>query len=190
MKKTQICLSILSLCTASVAFAVDGTITFNGLLVDSTCTPTVSGGGAPGTAPDAIVTLPTLNISALNAINKTAGLTAFSISLDGGSSASDGCVISSPTSKTATPYFEPEMSKVNTDGRVINTGSATNVDIEILDQGQTAINLSHDATTQLTAVGTVNGSKHAYNYFARYFATGATTAGPVTGTVSYSIIYK
>lgn len=190
MKKTQICLSILSLCTASAAFAVDGTVTFSGLLVDSTCTSTVSGGGAPGTAADATVTLPTLNISALNEINKTGGLTAFAINLDGGTSGSDGCVISSPTSKTATPYFEPEISKINAAGRVKNTGAATNVDIQILDQSQTAINLSNDSTTQLTAVGTVNNNKHTYNYFARYFATGATTAGPVTGTVSYSIIYK
>lgn len=190
MKKTQIFLSILSLCTASAAFAVDGTITFDGLLVDSTCTPKVSGGGAAGTSADAIISLPTLNISALNAANKTAGLTAFSINLDGGASNSDGCVISSPTSKTATPYFEPEISKVNPEGRVINTGAATKVDIEILDQGQTAINLRNDATIQRTAVGVVSGNKHAYNYFARYFATGATTPGIVAGAVSYSIIYK
>jgi len=185
MNKIKLVLAILGVTVASSAFAVDGTINFSGLLVSGTCSPTVTGGGATASASPTI-TLPTVNVSALNAATLTAGNTAFSIALNGGTG-TDGCI---QGGKTGTPYFEPELAKINANGRVTNTGPAKNVDIQILTDTQQVIDLSKDSVTQVTPTGKVATNNHTYNYFARYYATGATEAGAVAGSVSYSIIYK
>jgi major type 1 subunit fimbrin (pilin) len=57
------------------ALAVDGTITFNGLVTDQTCEITTPAGK------DFTVTLPTVSASTLNAAAQTAGRTPFSINL-------------------------------------------------------------------------------------------------------------
>ncbi|MEB3754354.1 fimbrial protein [Acinetobacter sp. MD2(2019)] len=194
MKTFQILAPIFLLSfVPSAAFAVDGTITFNGQLVDSTCTPTVIGGSTPGAkGADATVTLPTLNVSALPAADTTGGLTKFGISLNGGAGTTNGCILGSDTSKTATPYFEPEAGKVNDAGRLKNTDEQTKkvVDIQLLTDQQRVINLSKDKADQESPTAKLDGNNYVYNYFARYYATDKTVAGKVTASVSYSIIYK
>ncbi|TCM69083.1 major type 1 subunit fimbrin (pilin) [Acinetobacter calcoaceticus] len=164
--------------TSTSVLAADGVITFSGNVVGETCKVDVNGAGSATTT----VTLPTVNASSLATANQTAGTTPFNIALTGA-----GCTSNSMTAK---PYFEPETSKVNANGRLINTGAAKNVDIQLLNQAQAPIDLSKDSSSQLFATGNTTADKTTYNYFARYFATGKSEAGPVNSSVSYSIIYK
>lgn len=174
---------LLTVLASSATYAVDGTITFNGTLVNSTCSATIgSGSTTSGT-----VTLPTSNIVNLAASGAVSGLTAYKIVLTG-----SGC---STSSGIATPYFEPSVANINTSGRLINTGTATNVDIQLLNSVQTVINLSADASSQTTSTvttgtNTSNTATYTYPYYAQYYATAATTAGTVIGKVDYSLIYK
>jgi len=179
MKKLSLGLALLAVCATSTTFAATGVITFTGQLVAGTCSANVAGSGNAS----ASVTLPTVNTAALGAANATAGTTAFKINLTG-----TGCTASS---LNATPYFESEVAKVNAAGRLINTGAATNVDVQLLTNNQSVIDVNAPAPAQSSSVGVSAGSNsNDFNYFARYFATGATTAGAVTSSVSYSIIYK
>ncbi|EKU56495.1 fimbrial protein [Acinetobacter sp. WC-323] len=184
MKKLSLGLALLAICATSTTFAATGVITFTGQLVAGTCSANVAGSGNAS----ASVTLPTVNTAALGAANATAGTTAFKINLTG-----TGCTASGPSSSTliATPYFESEVAKVNAAGRLINTGAATGVDVQLLTNNQTVIDVNAPAPTQSSSVGVSAGTNsNDFNYFARYFATAATTAGAVTSSVSYSIIYK
>lgn len=193
MKKLNLFLLTTFLTASSSVFAIDGTITFNGELVDSTCTPTVTGSSTSGASKgNATVTLPTLNVSALSQAQATGGLTGFNIQLNGGDGTTSGCVAGDSNSKIATPYFESETAKVNQNGRVINTNAITGskVDIEILNDKQQAININDDAKTQLVSSAIIDKNNYKYKYFARYYAVDKAVAGPVNGTLSYSIIYK
>lgn len=186
MKKINLLLALISACAATSTFAVTGTITFNGTLVTSTCVAVVGGGGAA--AADSTVTLPTLPVSALAAANATAGTKNFSITLqqDNGVAGFEVCDLVG--GKAAIPYFEHEVARVNVDGRLKNTDPVTgaSVDVQILNHAGAVINLSQDSATQLTSTDVAG----VFNYNARYFATAAAVAGPVTASVSYSIIYK
>ncbi len=181
MNKIQFGLALIGICAASTSsFSSEGTISFEGKLVSGTCSPSVGGGGASST-----VTLPTLNTSSLLTANSTAGAKAFEIILEDGDDdpgcASDG--------KYATPYFEYDAAKVDANGRLINTATdgAENVVIQLLNNTNTPIDLVKDLNSQITSTASDNTT---YKYTARYFATGPAGAGPVSGSISYSFIYK
>ncbi len=189
MKKIKLGLAVISVCiVSSSVFAADGTIIFKGELVNSTCTPTVTSGGTP--TGGSTVTLPKVSISALKTAAQTAGQTAFAISLDGGTTAS--CKINDIIGK---PYFEPEMSKVDyTTGTLKNTAApadtAKQVNIQLLNNSNAAIDLSKDSSGQIYSAPITTGNVYKYDYAARYYALAATEAGEVTASVSYTIIYK
>ncbi|AOA58510.1 fimbrial protein [Acinetobacter larvae] len=179
MKKTQLG---LALCTtalyATSALAADGTINFSGNIVAETCNVDINGSNQASSE----VSLPTINASALKTAAQTAGATPFSIRLSGA-----GCVQDKVVAK---PYFEPELNKINSSGRLINTGNAKNIDIQILDQDQAVIDLSKDANEQKFATANTSGDTTTYRYYAQYYATDAAEAGKVNSSTSYSIIYK
>ncbi|AOA57327.1 fimbrial protein [Acinetobacter larvae] len=191
MKKSSGLALVSLLMLSSAAFAVDGTISFNGELVSGTCVPKLEGDAVNGSGNStATVVLPTLNVAALSKAQATGGLTGFTISLKG--SNDTDCAVDG---KIATPYFEPEVAKVNSEGRVINTEAATKdaIDIQILNNAQTVINLTDNPATQLSSTATGDADNHEYNYkyYAQYFAkSNEAKAGKVAGTLSYSIIYK
>ncbi|WP_139852830.1 fimbrial protein [Acinetobacter pullicarnis] len=181
MNKTKLGLAFIGILVGSSSvYAAEGSITFSGSLVSGTCTPSIEGGAGVSSG---TVTLPTLNISELKDANKTAGEMKFTIALTG-DAGSDGC---ESGGKFATPYFEPDIAKVNSQGRLINTGTATNVDIQILDGANRTIDLMKDTADQITSVSP--GHKD-YNYIARYYATDTAGAGAVNASISYSFIYK
>ncbi|MFX1057505.1 fimbrial protein [Escherichia coli] len=173
----------------TVALAADGKVTFNGEIITNTCT-VISGDK------DKIVTLPTVQVSALSAANQTAGTTPFTIGLENCASGSDVSV-----------YFEPNA-YVSTEGRLKNTISAggaaggaangaKNVDIELLNNNHDVIDLANqtiDPTTgkvtggKSTVVTPVNGSA-TLPFYARYFATDAAEAGKVSSYVNFTIVY-
>ncbi|HBR1958479.1 TPA: type 1 fimbrial protein [Klebsiella quasipneumoniae subsp. quasipneumoniae] len=172
----------------TVALAADGKVTFNGEIITNTCT-VISGDK------NKIVTLPTVQVSALSAANQTAGTTPFTIGLENCTGASDVSV-----------YFEPNE-YVSTEGRLKNTipaddsndsnKGAKNVDIELLNNNHGVINLANqtiDPKTgkvtggNSTVVTPVDGSA-TLPFYARYFATNAAEAGKVSSYVNFTIVY-
>lgn len=176
-----ICMKIRTLATIAAAIALaqgahasDGTITFNGALTASTCT--ITGGG------NQTVTLPTLSTAMLATAGATAGGTAFSISVT-------ACTAGLTTAKA---YFE---AGVNTDlatGRLKSTGAAANVQIQVLngDTGAVMNLAAPSVAAQGGPAGGLTAGAGTENYIAQYYATGATTAGPVTSSVTYSMVYN
>ena len=165
--------------TGTLAHAASsGTISFTGSVNAETCAAVVNNSSA-----DATVTLPAVPASSLSAAGATAGSTAFTINLTGCDAAN---------TKTRA-YFEAG-GQVNSTGRLNNSAAsgATNVELELLDvdDNNSAI-VAGDYASQSTTGTTVDASSGTgtLNYAVRYYATGVATAGAVTSSVTYSIIY-
>lgn len=157
------------------AFATDGTITFNGTLTAQTCEIASSIGGK-----DFTVTLPTISTSTLNAPGRTAGDSGFSILLT-------NCT---PDSGPVRTHFEAG-STVNASGRLVQqTGTATNVEIQLLNGDGSIIKAGDPVASQGSKPTTIASGAATLPYIGRYFATGATTAGTVNSYVTYSIAYQ
>ena len=179
MNKFLIAIPLLALAT-STAFAADGTITINGQVTDKTCT--VNAGGNK----DFTVTLPTVSKQVLAVAGDTAGRTPFTINLT-------GCSVG----KVAT-YFEPGATVDFNTGRLNNaSGTAKNVQVQLLGSDNTAIKVLAGsgsgldfAQTNSQWVDVVAGGAADLNYYAEYYATGASEAGSVATTVKYTIIYQ
>ncbi|MBV7484291.1 fimbrial protein [Bordetella sp. BOR01] len=167
--------AIAAMAVSSAAFAIDGTINFEGLISDVTCEISVN-----GATNNATVTMPSASIAALATAGSTAGVTPFNINLT-------GCA--GPTLNTAHTHFEMGPSVDAITGHLNNvTGTAGNVQVQLLNalsapiavgrlnQGDTAVDISSGAGTM--------------SYFARYYATGPATAGTVGTRVDYTIQYE
>ncbi|GLZ86026.1 ferrous iron transporter B [Metapseudomonas resinovorans] len=77
--------------------------------------------------------------------------------------------------------------------RSISSGAARNVQVQLLDGSQTAININtDDATTQLARAVTVKGSTPVnLQYYAQYYSlAGDAGAGDVNVTANYQLTYE
>ncbi|WP_089084553.1 fimbrial protein [Aquitalea magnusonii] len=177
MKRTFIPLCVACTGFMSQAHAYDGSISFTGNISTATCTISVEGGGNNGA-----ITLPSISTKALAAALATAGATPFSIALS-------GCTGSATQ---AAVWFEND-SNVNAAGRLINSGTAGNVDVAIYNaSSSTHIPIGQTSTT-FGSSGTafpINNGSATLNYMARYYATGIATAGTVTANVNYTVQYQ
>lgn len=161
---------------AKAATAIDGTITINGQVVAATCTVGVNGGAANGT-----VVLKPAPTSALAAAAATYGDMPFTIAVTGCDGSLNG--------KTVTPFWSG--TNINANNRLNNTGTATKVDLQLLNNDDsTTINLSGGENNQGTTGTAVASGAATMTYYARYYATGAATAGTVSSTVNYTLIYQ
>lgn len=157
------------------AFASDGTINFTGNITAQTCTIASSIGGK-----DFTVALPTVSASTLAAAGQTAGDTAFTILLT-------NCT---PDTGAVRTHFEAGAT-VNSNGRLIQqTGTATQVDIQLLNGDGSVIKAGDPVATQNSKSTNINAGSASLPYIARYFATGQATAGTVSTMVNYSIAYQ
>lgn len=185
-KPLQYAVMVCALGTAMASAAADdGKITFTGTITDTTCL--VEGGGSTVTASSGgnfTVGLPTVSVSALSADGERAGDTAFYIRLSGAN-----CT----NGKVAKVYFEPAQStNINaTTGNLKNatgTGSATKVEVGLLNAGKSVINLFRGLPE---VSGTIASNTAQFDFWAQYVATGgASTAGTVSTDVVYSIVYN
>lgn len=161
------------------ALASDGTINFTGAIKDVTCTVTSAGTNGIST-----VTLPTISQNALTAVGATAGDTNFNIELS-------NCAGTGVAGSGVAVHFEPSVN-VNANGRLINTGAATGVDLALY-QANTAtpMNLGVAPTAPYkTMTGVTPSGSATMPYTVKYYATSATPgAGTVTSSVVYSIVY-
>lgn len=158
------------------SFASDGTITFTGNVTAQTCTISGNGGGSSFT-----VTLPTVSVSALTTAKQTAGTTPFNIALT-------NCT---PASGTATVYFEPGATVDTTTGQLLNTtGTATNVEVGLLNSDYSQIKLGQAVSSQNSKSASLASGSATLNYYAQYVAMGKAGAGTVNTTSLYSIVYQ
>lgn len=167
-----------ALAAASLAaHAVDGTITISGTVVSNTCAVAVNGGTASAT-----VALPPVSRTALASATQTAATTPFTLNIT-------GCGAATPIT---TPYFEPASggSSAIANGRLVNQGTATNVDVQVLNSAGNPVTLGAAFGSQNVPSVTVSSGTATHNLFARYYATGAATAGSVTTTLAYTIVYQ
>jgi len=156
------------------ASATDGTININGSVNASTCK--INGGASPATVN---VTLPTVSTTSLAGAGATAGRTAFTLALS-----ACGALTKAQT------FFEPGPT-IMADGNLKNaTGSATGVEVQLLNNDFSTINLAGTASTQNSQQATLASGAGNLNYYAQYFATAAAGAGTVTTSVQFTMLYQ
>lgn len=171
------CLAATLVVAFGSATAADGTITFTGPVTGTTCSLDVAGSNTK----NGTVTLPNVSESALSAAEQVAGNVPFSIKLT-------GCT---PATGNAYTWFESGATVNTVTGRLINSGTASNVEIQVSNKNAGVIKIGHqtisapmDVLTPIDAAGTAT-----LNYSAAYYATGVARAGTVSSTVGYSIQY-
>ncbi len=186
MKKSVISASlfaILSAATLSAQAASTGTITFNGELTDTTCNVDINGQGS-----DATIVLPTVGVNQLTASGDTTGRTSFNMNVS-------DCVIGTEGghSKVAA-FFQPGNTVDLSTGRLKNVGgSATNVDLRLLDASNSFAPINVGNTDQVNGMGYVNIKADGtafLPYAVEYYANAQTTPGTVTSSVVYNLQYK
>lgn len=180
MEKTRIALLLTALVSGSALAAETGTITFTGLLTDTTCNVDIGGSGA-----DAAVLLPTVSVASLSSPTQTTGKTRFTLNLS-------GC---SGSLTNAKAFFEAGSTVDNATGRLMNTDTtgAKFVSLQLRDgQNDTVINVGDVSQTGTSATGYVDisGGTASLPYFVEYYAEGTTTPGAVASQVTYSLDYK
>lgn len=162
------------------AHAADGTITITGTVSDITCS--INGGDAGAQASKAIV-LPTVTASSLSSLGQTAGTsqpTDLKFTL---SSCSNGT--------KAIASFENGPLVDQSNGNLINSGSAANVQVQLLNGDMAPINVTTNSNNQLATNGAaITGGAADLKYYARYYATGQATAGTVISSVQFSMQYQ
>lgn len=176
MKKIVLIAST-TLLAITAAHATDGTITINGEVTDKTCDIVTPAGK------DFTVTLPTVSKQTLAAAGEVAGRTPFTINL---ANCSEGNVAT---------YFEPGATVDFNTGRLVNqtAGGADNVQIQLLGSNNQFIPLrtvgTNGAQDNSQWVEVSDTGSADLNYYAEYYATGASTPGLVNTSVQYTIIY-
>ncbi|MDV7104486.1 fimbrial protein [Vibrio sp. TH_r3] len=175
MKKTNLTLlSIAAMFSTSVLAAQANVITFQGEVTDQTCVVDVNGEEA-----NPLVLLPTVSTSDLAAAASVAGTTEFDISIS-------GC-----TAGTATVIDTVFVGNQVNGANLGNTGTAGNVDIQILDTKGVAIDFSsnYNGAGDLT-LADATATEATATYKAQYYATAASTAGTVNASLQYAISYQ
>ena len=162
---------------APAAFASDGTITFNGKITATTCQISGNGGGSSFD-----VNLDEVSSTALPTDKATAAPRGFTIALS-------NCT---PASGNAAVYFEPGATVDTTTGQLLNVnGTATNVELGLLNGDSSVIKLGQNSDTQNVKWASISSGAATFQYYAQYVAKGgAATAGSVKSSVTYSVIYQ
>ncbi|MBW7984162.1 fimbrial protein [Enterobacillus tribolii] len=175
MKMKKICMLIAtaSIVLSHAASASDGTITINGKITDVTCAISVNGG-----TENATVTLPTVSQNTLTADGDTAGTTPFDIKLT---------ECQGSTLGNAYAYFESGTTVDTVTGRLNNTGTAANVQVELLDKANNPVFIG--SSSQGAVVEDISSGSATLVYAAQYYSKGSTGSGTVTTQVDYTIAY-
>jgi major type 1 subunit fimbrin (pilin) len=173
--------------------ASDGTITFTGAVTASTCTLSVNGGVNAGTA---TVALPTVDTAALTnvGVKTTAAGTFFSVDVSACNAVADiGTGPAAPTSVAI--YFEAGPNVDQATGGLINTVTGSNVEVNLYNaSGATVVGsqiMPGTNTSQPAAMTLASGGTRWF--YAGYSTTGhgaAATAGAVSTSITYSLVYQ
>jgi major type 1 subunit fimbrin (pilin) len=183
-----IAMGLAAVGTASAQSSNGGTITFLGTLTDSTCTVKGGAGTDEGTG-NFTVTLDDTPASALSAANSTAAPKTFNVEIGGEGETTCGAT-SSGGSVVATMTFGITPA-TDTNGNLNNilVNEATNVQIQLLNNDSSVINLSQ-ANAGLQSATIINNSAQ-MQYTAQYFsAEGGATPGKISTNTVYLIAYN
>jgi major type 1 subunit fimbrin (pilin) len=162
------------------AFAASAnTINFQGEVTDQTCSVTINGNEANPT-----VLLPTVPSSSLIAAGATAGLTTFTVGVS-------GCTPMAQSQAIKTVFVG---NQVTSGGNLGNTGTATNVALQLLDPQSPSSPFDLSSVSGYAADGltlAADTSSASYDYAVQYITeTGGATAGSVLGSVQYALSYQ
>lgn len=160
--------------TTSVFAASDNTITFQGEVTDQTCDVTINGNTA-----SPVVLLPTVSISDF-ASSTTAGATTFEVGVS-------GCAVDSTSDRDVSTVFIGNQ--VTSSGNLGNTGTAGNVDIQILDSTDKVIDFTSNFTADNDLKITAGQDSASATYTAQYYSSATPTAGNVTASLQYAVTY-
>ncbi|SPU49137.1 fimbrial protein [Bordetella trematum] len=193
------CLS-LALAPFSTALAVDGTITINGEIIDSTCK--INGKNAPV---DFIVNLPKISTSALPKKGDVAGATLFVLTLTECPASLSGEVKAHFEPGVTTDYatgnlyaYKETTVKTTAESSIPNDRAtamkAENVEIQLANTDGSAINIgAPDSKAKGATLQNGSDSKKTatLRYLAQYIKSGesAITPGKLVTYVQYSIVY-
>lgn len=172
-----ICLGGAGLCAqAFAATPQTGVINITGKVTETSCV-------LDSSATNLDVKLPSVERSLLAAAQSSTGRTGFTMKV---TSCADGMKVSAA--------FVPD-SNVDAYGNLKNAalGGASNVQVQLLDQNQTAININTDnATSQLSRAVTVSGTNPVtLQYYAQYYSqAGSASAGDVAAMANYQLTYE
>lgn len=162
------------------AYAVDGTITITGTVTDTTCS---INGSAAGADASKAISLPTVTAGSLAALGQTTGTskpTDLEFKLSGCS-----------TGTKAIAFFENGTTVDQNSGNLMNSGTAKNVQVQLLNASLNPINITTNSNNQLATDGAaITAGVADLKYFARYYATGKAEAGTVNASVQFSMQYQ
>ena len=175
--------------------ASDGTITFTGAVTANTCTVSVNASGA-----NATVALPTVSTSALtNAAGKTTAAGTFFNMAVSACTATPLADIGGVAPTTVAIYFEAGPNVDEVTGGLINTVAGSNVEVNLYNASAasivgTQIKPGTQTNQPLTqAIGT-GGTQWFYAGYSTAGTNGlagaAATAGAVSTSITYSLIYQ
>lgn len=185
MNKALLSFALVAVLAAPSAFAASGgTITITGEVLDGTCT--VSGGSETSGGNNFMVELVKVHKDELAAAGDVTGSKGFSVNVGG--AAGDTC----DTTKLAKLWFQYDAAKIDSatgNLKNIQAGGAGNVQIQLLNQAGTAINMYTGANTS-TAAFTGTPARAVLNYSAQYYATAAATPGVVLAQATYVLSYQ
>ncbi|ELW1649009.1 type 1 fimbrial protein [Enterobacter oligotrophicus] len=159
--------------THGVFAASDNTITFQGEVTDQTCAVTVNGSHA-----SPVVLLPTVSIADFSSATTT-GATSFEVGIS-------GCATEEADRTISTVFVG---NQVTPSGNLGNTGTAGNVEIQILDATGNVIDFTDRFTGNGDLTLTAGETSATAGYIAQYYTTGTPTAGDVTASLQYSVSY-
>jgi major type 1 subunit fimbrin (pilin) len=174
--------------------ASDGTITFTGAVTASTCTLSINGGSNAGTA---TVALPTVDRAALTATGAgtTAAGTFFSVGVTGCTGVAD-IGTGTPAAPTSVAiYFEAGPNVDEATGGLINTVAGSNVEVNLYNaSGSTIVGtqIQPGTPTHQPAALTIasGGTQWFYAGYSTAGAGIAATAGAVSTSITYSLVYN
>jgi major type 1 subunit fimbrin (pilin) len=179
MKKSLVALALAAAPFLALA-AGPNTINFQGEVTDQTCQVTVNGNPASPT-----VLLPSVPASALMAAGNTAGQTTFTVAVS-------DCMAPVSTTQAISTVFVGNQ--VTAAGNLGNTGTATNVALQLLDPVSPSVpfNLSAAGGVMVPGLVLADGATSASHDFAVQYITeqGGATPGSVLGSVQYSVAYE
>lgn len=169
MKVAHTMLALMLAAPLPAAWASSGIIKINGTVAPCTCL--INDGNK-----DISLTLPSIPTSALTKPGATAGGTKFTIKLS-------GCA-----ANRVVYFFEagPNIDATNNIlANIAGTDKASNVGIQLLNSTGQPVKLG---ALESGVGGPLPGVLYV-DLFARYYATGATTSGPVKGFTNFTIQY-
>ncbi|KND60095.1 putative fimbrial protein [Candidatus Burkholderia verschuerenii] len=156
--------------TANATMPFDGTIHFTGKALGSTCV--VEGG-------ESYVTLPTFSINTMTA-GSTAGDTPFTVA-----------VRNCAQTNTKVSVYWNSTDTITENGRLKNNGTATGLELQLLNADGSVIDMSQGEGAQNSKGGTFVDGSASLPYVVRYyFATDRPSQGSIESYVTYSVVYN